>query len=114
MALTELELKRCERDLDAFLSRRRPPLSVRQKADLGYQITGHNIELIETCAVWNNPSERLENPFAKITYVRTANTWKLYWKRASGKWQAHAPHEFRLFEMALLAVDRDERQCFFG
>jgi hypothetical protein len=114
MAFTELELKRCERDLDAFLLRRRPPPSARAELDLGYQITGHSIELMEIRAAWNNPSQRVEHPFAKITYVRTANTWKLYWKRASGKWQAHDPHEFRLFEMALQSVDRDECHCFFG
>ena len=114
MAFTELELKRCERDLGVFLGRRRPPPAVSPELNLGYKITGHSIELIEVTPAWNNPGQRVEHPFAKITYVRTANTWKLYWQRASGKWHAHDPHEFRLLEIALQAVYQDDCSCFFG
>lgn len=39
MALTELELKRCEKPLAAFMTRRRPPDHIREKLDIGYRIS---------------------------------------------------------------------------
>jgi hypothetical protein len=44
MALTELELKRCEKELQSFLERRRPPPHIRSEVDFGYRIVGHSVE----------------------------------------------------------------------
>ena len=38
MALTELELKRCEHELGKFLERRRPPPQIRDEVDIGYRL----------------------------------------------------------------------------
>jgi hypothetical protein len=38
MALTDLERKRCERDLAKFMERRRPPPDIRSTLDIGYYL----------------------------------------------------------------------------
>ena len=47
MALTDLERKRCERDLAKFMERRRPPPQIRPQLDIGYRISGQSVEIFE-------------------------------------------------------------------
>lgn len=115
MAFSELELKRWERDLDAFLARRRPPPSIRNELDVGYRIDKQSIEIVEICPDWHDPGTMHERPFARITYVRSGSYWKLYWMRASLKWHSYEPQATtRHLSEALDAIDRDDYCCFFG
>jgi hypothetical protein len=114
MALSEFELKRCERDLDAFLAKRRPPPHIRPQFDFGYRIKGQSVEICEIRPAWDDPQEIMWRAFAKLTYVKTTETWKLYWMRASGKWHAYDPGEFHQLEHALAVVNQDGYGCFFG
>lgn len=115
MAFSELELKRCERDLDAFLAKRRPPPNIRNELDVGYRIDKQNIEIVEIRPDWREPSIVRGRPFARITYVRSGAYWKLYWMRASLKWHSYAPQATtRHLSEALDVIDRDEHGCFFG
>lgn len=88
MALSEFELKACQRDLDSFLERRRPPPHIRPQLDLGYSIKGQSAEVFEIRPAWDNPQEMVRREFAELTYLKTTETWKLYWMRASGKWHS--------------------------
>lgn len=45
MAISEFEIKRCERELEKFLEEKRPPAHVRAQLDLGYRITGQSVEI---------------------------------------------------------------------
>jgi uncharacterized membrane protein YsdA (DUF1294 family) len=45
MSLSEFELKKCEKAIAAFMSKRRPPPHIRQELDLGYRINGQSIEI---------------------------------------------------------------------
>ena len=47
MALTDLERRRCERDLGKFMERRRPPPHVRPQLDIGCRISGQSVEIFE-------------------------------------------------------------------
>ena len=118
MALSEFELKACERDLDAFLERRRPPPQIRPQLDLGYSIRGQSVEVFEIRPVWDNPQEIVRRAFAKLTFVKTTGTWKLYWMRASGKWHAYDPDgatsAFKALRQALAVIEQDRCGCFFG
>lgn len=115
MALSEFDLKRCERDLARFMEKRRPPAHIRPKLDLGYRIEGQSVTLLEIRPDWREPQIRRESPFAKATYVRTRKCWRVFWMRRDLKWHWYEPQaEVRSLEEFLGVVDRDECACFFG
>lgn len=115
MALTELELKRCERALTDFMARRRPAPHLRDQLDVGYRINGQSIEIFEIRPDWKDDSVRQEFPVAKATFVRTKGLWKVYWMRADLNWHGYEPKaEANTLKEFLGAVDRDEHACFFG
>jgi hypothetical protein len=115
VAFTELELRRCERDIEAFMARKRPPPQILPQLDFASRIDGQSIELEEIRPAWHNPAEITRRPFARVTYVRSAREWRLFRKRASGKWQRYEPGgDIRHLADALEQVARDEYGCFFG
>ena len=115
MALTDLERKRCERDLRKFMERRRPPPDIRPKLDIGYRISGQSVEIFEIRPDWQNPKLTMEHPVAKATLVRTQNHWRIFWMRRDLKWHGYEPNpEVRSLEAFLHVVDSDEYCCFFG
>ncbi|MHB1014019.1 MAG: DUF3024 domain-containing protein [Desulfurivibrionaceae bacterium] len=115
MAFNDIEQKRCERDLEKFMSSHRPPPHIRPELDLGYRITGHSVEIFEIRPDWRNPKEKIEHPVAKATFVRTKNLWRIFWMRKDLKWHSYEPHpETRNLETFLTVVGRDEHCCFFG
>jgi len=50
MALSEIELARVKKALEAFMQIRRPPLHIRAKLDLGYCISGDALRLASSYA----------------------------------------------------------------
>jgi hypothetical protein len=115
VSLTDLERKRCERDLAKFMERRRPPPDIRPKLDIGYRISGQSVEIFEMRPDWQNPKLTMEHPVAKATLVRTKKRWRVFWMRRDLKWHGYEPNpEVRSLEAFLHVVDRDEYCCFFG
>lgn len=115
MAFSELELKCCEKAVEAFMQVRRPPPQIRNELDLRYRIKGQSIELFEVRPDWRDPEKTMETPVAKATYVRTQGVWKVYWQRADLKWHRYDPHgEVKSVEEFLNVVDVDQYGCFFG
>ena len=115
MALSEFELKKCEKAIAAFMKKRRPPAHIRKELDLGCRIEGQSIEIFEVRPMWRNPKEKIEEAVAKATFVKTQNIWKIYWQRADLKWHRYDPDsEVGSVEEFLAVVDRDEYACFFG
>lgn len=97
------------------MNRKRPPPRVGSQLDFGYRISGQSIELEEIRPEWDNPAEIMHSAFARITFVRAAGEWRLYWRRASGKWDRYEPAgTLNHLEQALEHVARDEYGCFFG
>lgn len=115
MALNDLERKRVEKAVSAFVEKRRPPPAVRPELDLGFCISGQSVELFEIRPQWDKPELRHESPFAKATYVRTQSLWKVYWRRADLKWHSYQPDAaVEGIEDFLAVVAKDEYACFFG
>lgn len=115
MAFNDLDKKRIEKAMDAFLAKRRPPAHIRAELDIGYCIEGQSVELFEIRPQWNDPSVIRQHPFAKATYVRTQNYWKIFWMRATLKWQSYEPTpSVASIDEFLRVVDADEYRCFFG
>ena len=115
MALNDIERKRIENLVGAFVERLRPPPHIRPQLDFGCRVTGQSIELFEIRPQWEKPEIKQEHAFAKATYVRTQNRWKIYWKRANLKWHGYEPvPDVSTVEEFLCVVRKDEYACFFG
>ena len=103
------------RTMESFILRNRPPVELRDKVDLGYSNQKNVIEIFEIRPIWSMPSETQQLPFAKIKYIKSRKIWKLYWMRASGKWQSYGPSpEYSNLEEALDEIDKDPFGCFKG
>ncbi len=113
--LSELEVKRCEKALAAFLGRRRPPPHVRPQLDLACRIAGQSVEILEVRPHWIHTEQKHESPVAKATYVRSRKHWRVFWMRRDLRWHGYEPHPVAdTIEDVLEIVDRDEFGCFFG
>jgi len=115
MAISEFEVKRCEREIGKFLAIRRPPPYARGQYDFGYRIENQSVELFEIRPQWRNPSSTIEFLFAKATYVKKEKYWKVFWRRQDLKWHSYTPEpNVRHFERFLTIVNEDINACFFG
>ena len=116
MAISEIESKRCMKVVQVYLDRRRPPPHIRPELDLGCRVIGQSVEIFEIRPVWRGePSEKMERPFAKATYVKSKDIWKIYWQRADLKWHRYEPNsEVKNLEDFLAVVEKDEYGCFYG
>tara|TARA_Y100000294_G_scaffold134352_1_gene126937 strand:+ start:1256 stop:1519 length:264 start_codon:yes stop_codon:yes gene_type:complete len=69
--------------------------------------------IIETRPKWDSAaSPRIKLPVAKIILHRPSGKWKVYWKRASGRWGFYS--EYKSIDGALRAIDKDVYCCFWG
>ena len=115
MALSEFELKKCEKEVRAFVEKRRPAPHIRDELDLGFRVNGQSVEIFEIRPLWRYPGEKIEQAVAKATHVKTQKVWKVYWQRADLKWHRYDPDpEVSTLHEFLALVDRDECACFFG
>ena len=116
MAFTDLEIAEHSELIEELLwSRRRPPLHLRDEIREGQRITGHDIELFFVRPAFERPGQFHESAIAKVQYVRTRKVWRLYWKRADGKWHGYQPRpELKSLAAALRVIHEDAFNCFFG
>jgi Protein of unknown function (DUF3024) len=116
LALSEFEAARVRKAVGALIERRRPPPQLRAEVDFGFHISGHSVELFEVRPIWQGPpGEKLEHPFAKATFVRSKNHWRVFWMRQDLKWHGYdpAPQVATIEEFTAL-VQEDAHACFFG
>jgi len=115
MAISEFEIKRCEKLVGAYVEKHRPPPHVRDQVDLGFRVKNQSIEIFEIRSLWNNPDKIIEEMQAKTTYIKKTKTWKVYWQRADLKWHSYQPMpEVDALEDFLTLVSKDEHCCFKG
>ncbi len=64
---------------------------------------------------WQNPDKIHHRPFARATYVKSKNHWKIYWMRQDLKWHSYEPvPTVKSIEEFCHVVDEDAHYCFFG
>lgn len=115
MTFNDFEAQRIKAAVAAFIEKRRPPVHLRDKLDLGFRISGQSVELFEIRPSWNRPSEKIERAVAKARYVKSRREWWVYWRRADMKWHRYVPEPtVQTIEDFLALVDADECACFFG
>ncbi len=115
MAISEFEIKKCEKAIEKFMAKHRPPAHIRNEVDLGFRIENQSVEVFEIRPQWNNPSNKIEQPVAKATYVKAQKLWKVYWQRADLKWHSYEPvPTVKTLDEFLNVVGEDQYSCFFG
>jgi len=113
--MNDIERKRIDRAVAAFVAARRPPAHLRDQVDLTYRFDGRNLEIFEIRARWDEPAEKIEASIAKARYVKSRDLWLVYWQRADLKWHKYDPvPAVGTVEAFLRLVDEDEYACFFG
>lgn len=115
MGFSEVEAKKYAWMMDAYLKIRRPPDHLRDKVDIGFRLEDQSIEIFEIRPVWNDPGEKMECSIAKATYVKSSDSWKVFWKKADLKWHGYEPcRVVKTMEEFLEIVDKDQYGCFWG
>lgn len=113
--LNDLEKKKIENVVGAFVARRRPPLHIRKEVDLDFRLKGQSIEIFEVRPMWLGDGKTQEIPVAKATYVRTRGVWQLYWQRRDLKWHSYDPlPAAKTIEEVVAEIDADPCACFWG
>jgi hypothetical protein len=101
--------------MENYISKARPPLNIRPQLDLSYEIEKQSIILNDIRPYWKNPNEIKTTGYAKATFVKDKNIWKLYWKRADNKWHSYKPNPtVGQLKDFLQLVDEDKYACFKG
>ena len=115
MSFSEFEKKRIQKILGQYIEKNRPPKNVRDQVDLSFRISGQSVEIFEIRPLWNDPNQKIEEPIAKSTYVKSRKIWKVFWQRADLKWHRYDPDpEVRSIEDFIDLVENDDYACFFG
>jgi hypothetical protein len=116
MAFTDLEIAEHTALIEKlFWSKRRPPLHLRAQIREGQRFDGHSIEFFFVRPRFDDPSQTIEESIAQLTFVRASGVWRLFWKRADGKWHRYPPRpETATLATALRVIDQDPKGCFFG
>jgi hypothetical protein len=114
MALSEFETKKIEKVMLSLLKPRLTP-HVKSGGVVSYCIKGHEVLLFSTKPSQFNPTQNIESAIAKFKYVRTTNTWHLFWQRATLKWQSYKPlPTAKSIEALAQEVSTDQYCCFWG
>ena len=115
MALSDIERKRIEVTVGAFVQRHRPPPHIRPELDIGFRIKDQSVEIFEVRPRWREPGVTMEHPVAKATFVRSQALWRIFWLRADLKWHGYEPVlAVGTIEKFLATVEKDEYACFWG
>lgn len=101
--------------MENHIEKIRPPENIRKQLDIGYKIENQSVILTEIRPVWRNPSEYREYGYAKATYVKSKNCWKIFWMRANLKWYPYDPKPtVKTLKEFLKIADEDKYHCFKG
>ncbi|ERM81335.1 hypothetical protein P872_10655 [Rhodonellum psychrophilum GCM71 = DSM 17998] len=115
MEFNPFHLREIQSILNPWLEEKRPPVELREEMDLQCTIKDQNIVLEEISPSFRSPTIKLTIPLAKITFVNAKNEWKIYWMRASGKWELYKPDKkISTLEEILKEISDDPYGCFFG
>ncbi len=109
-----------ERKIQNHLEKMRPEIGIRDKVDIGYSFKDQTLELFEIRPFWNpdtgmTTDRKIHSPFVKTRFIKSRNIWKIYWLRASGKWEVYEPKpEVKDIDDVFDTVNEDKYYCFRG
>jgi hypothetical protein len=101
--------------MENYLDRFRPDEEMRKQIDFGYHIEGQSVYIVEIRPRWDNPELIHESKVAKATWVKKRGEWKVFWLRASLKWETYPPCPYvETFSQFVDLVEEDRHNCFWG
>lgn len=99
--------------MENYLAKVRPEPEIRPELDLGYEITGQSVMLHEIRPVYGLDGQIQTSGYAKATYVKKLDHWKVFWRRADRKWHAYPPQPtVKTLADFLALVDENKHGCF--
>ncbi|MES2005999.1 MAG: DUF3024 domain-containing protein [Bacteroidota bacterium] len=115
MALDALNTVDIIETMENYIDRTRPPKDIRDKLDIGYRIDNQSIILFEIRLFWKDKTQLLTHDFAKTTFDKKNDVWKIYWLRSSLKWNLYEPSPtVKKLGDFLKLVEADKFNCFRG
>jgi hypothetical protein len=101
--------------MENYIARVRPPEEIRQQVDISYRIDNQSIILHEIRPDWKDKTIYRTHDYAKTSYDKKNKIWKIYWQRATLKWELYEPKPaVATLKDFLMEVDRDKFGCFRG
>jgi hypothetical protein len=98
-----------------FVDSMRPPEEMREQLDVGFTFENNTLELFEVRPRSNKRDEMMYFPFATAKLIKSRGIWRLFWKRASGKWESYEPvPEVKDLAGLFEVIKKDQYGCFFG
>lgn len=115
MGFSETDLKKIDKEMKSFINRHMTPAEIDNDVDIKYVIEKDSLTIYEVSPAWDNPSETIEVPIAKATYVKDSDTWKIFRLKDDDKWHKYdqAP-EVKKFSEFLDIVEEDKQGYFWG
>lgn len=102
------------RAVRAFLDELRPSEpKILAKLDYGFTFHRQSVELFEIRPRFNK-SGTIQSAFAKATFVKAREAWKVYWRRGNGTWFPYDPSTVGTLDAVFRLVKEDRDHCFFG
>ena len=115
MSLPPAQLQECLSAVGAFLEQRRPPPEIRDKIDFRADITGPEVVIVEVRPRYDDKTRKIDHPVVRAKWIASRKTWRVYWRRADGKWHSYRPlPEARTLGAVMAEVHHDPHCCFFG
>ena len=104
-----------EVQIKSFVENMRPPVEIRDQLDIDYKYDKSSIELYEIRPHFEIKDKIIHSSFAKARFIKSRNIWRIYWMRASGKWDPYEPDlEVSYVKDFLEIVNEDKYGCFKG
>lgn len=113
LALSEFEVFAIRKQVQQFCDGRNQHYPADQlKIDFKYE--NQAVMIFESRPHWQDKTQRIESPVAKLRYVKSSSNWSLYWQRQNMKWQKFEGGENRDLKPLLELIDSDPYQCFWS
>ena len=104
-----------EVQIKSFVEDMRPAKEIRDKLDIGFKYDKFTLEVFEIRPHFKLKDKIIHSNFARAKFIKTQNHWKIYWMRASGKWELYEPFpEVDHIKDFFSIVDEDKHGCFKG
>ncbi len=101
--------------MENYIAKVRPRPEIRHHLDIGYEIKDQSVIFQEVRPSWKNPTEIIRFGFAKTTFVKDRNVWKVFQQRANLKWHPYdSKPTVKQSVDFLKLVDEDQHPCFKG
>ncbi|MFP4555690.1 MAG: DUF3024 domain-containing protein [Bacteroidales bacterium] len=104
-----------EKMVEQFIESIRPPKELRDKIDISYSYSNNILEIFEVHPQWDDTSKMRQHPRARAKFIKSHGVWRIYWMRASGKWEQYKPEpEVVGLSDFFKIIQEDTYSCFWG